>query len=125
MADNIAVTAGSGTNLATDERTIAATTVHVQRTGEIGATSIASGQVEISSTSATIAAARDTRKRIIIVNRQTVPVFIELTTATTSDLRLDPGDSITLYTTGLIAGITTAAYTATGDAKVHYIEEYD
>ena len=125
MADNIAVTAGSGTNLATDERTIAATTVHVQRIGEIGATSIASGQVEISSTSATIAAARDTRKRIIIVNRQTVPVFIELTTATTSDLRLDPGDSITLYTTGLIAGITTAAYTATGDAKVHYIEEYD
>lgn len=125
MADNIAVTAGSGTNLATDERTIAATTVHVQRTGEIGATSIASGQVEISSTSATIAAARDTRKRIIIVNRQTVPVFIELTTATTGDLRLDPGDSITLYTTGLIAGITTAAYTATGDAKVHYIEEYD
>ena len=125
MADNVPVTAGSGTNIASDERTINSVTVQVQRATVIGSTSIAAGQVEISSTSATIAAARDTRTRLIIVNRQTVPVFIELTTATTGDFKLDPGDSVTLYTTGLIAGITTAAYTASGDAKVHYIEEFD
>ena len=125
MADNVPVTAGSGTNIASDERTIAATTVQVQRVTDTGGTSIAAAQVEISSTSATIAAARDTRKRLIIVNRQTVPVFIELTTATTADFKLDPGDSITLHTTGLVAGITSAAYTASGDAKVHVIEEFD
>jgi len=112
--------------MATDERTIAATTVHVQRVGEIGSATGAVGQVTISSTSADIAAARDTRKRIVIINRQAVPIFVDPgATATTSDLRLEPGDSITLYTTVAIKAITTAAYTASGDAKVHYIEEYD
>lgn len=125
MADGVDVTPGSGKTIATDERTIAATTQHVQRVGEIGATSIAASQVEVSNSSTTLSAARDTRKRLVLVNRQTVPVFIELTTATTSDLRLDPGDSITLYTTGAVAGITSAAYTAVGDAKVHVIEEFD
>lgn len=126
MADNVPVTAGSGTNIASDERTIAATTVQVQRVGEIGSATAATAQVTISNTSAAIAAARDTRKRITIVNYQTVPVFVNPgTTATTSDFRLNPGDAITLYTTVAVNGITSAAYTASGDAKVHYIEEYD
>jgi hypothetical protein len=125
MADNIDVTPGAGKSLATDERTIAAATVHVHRVGEIGGTNIVAAQVTISNSSTTIAAARDTRKRIIIINYQTVPVFIEMTTATTSDLRLNPGDSIVLYTTAEVDGITSAAYTAAGDAKVHCIEEYD
>lgn len=127
MADNIAVTVGSGTtkDIATDERTIAAATAHIQRIEEIGSTNIVAAQVTVTNSSTTIAAARDTRSRIIIVNRQTVAVYIEQTTATTSDFRLDPGDSITLYATGEIDGITSAAYTASGDAKVHVIEEYD
>jgi hypothetical protein len=126
LADNIDVTPGSGKTIATDERTIAAVTAHVQRTGEIGSTNAAVGQVTISNSSTAIAAARDTRKRIIIANRQTVPVFIDPgATATTADLRLEPGDSITLYTTLAVNAITSAAYTAAGDAKVHYIEEYD
>lgn len=126
MADNVAVTAGSGTNIATDERTIAATTVHVQRVGEIGSATGAAGQTTISNSSTAIAAARDTRKRIIIVNRQTVAVFVDPGgTATTGDLRIDPGDSLTLYTTVAVNAITSAAYSASGDAKVHYIEEYD
>lgn len=129
MADNVTIPAtGTGTAtpvIATDERTIAATTVQIQRMVAIGSSSIAAAQTTISNSSATIAAARDTRQRLIIVNRQTVAIFIELTTATTSDFRLDPGESITLYTTGLVAGITSAAYSASGDAKVHSIEEYD
>jgi hypothetical protein len=125
MADGIDVTPGSGKKVATDERTIGGVTQDVQRVGEIGATSISAGQIEVTNTTTEIVAARDTRKRLILVNYQSVPVFIELTTATTSDFRLDPGASITLYTTGVVDGITTAAYTATGDAKVHYIEEYD
>jgi len=126
VADNVPVTAGSGTNIATDERTIAATTVQVQRVGEIGSATGATGQVAISNTSAAVAAARDTRKRITIMNRQTVPIFINPGgTATTADMRLEPGDSIVLYSTVAVNAITTSAYSAVGDAKVHYIEEYD
>jgi len=125
MADNIAVTPGSGTNVATDERTIAATTVHVPRYVPIGGTSGAAGQVTITNSSTTIAAAAATRLRLIIVNRQTVAVFIDPSggTATTAMFRLDPGESVTLQVTSLVTAITAAAYSASGDAKVHYIEE--
>jgi hypothetical protein len=126
LADNVAVTAGSGTLMATDERTIAAATVHVQRVGEIGAAAGAVGQTTISNSSTAIAAARDTRKSILIVNYQTVPIFIDVGgTATTADFRLDPGASVTIFDVVAINAITAAAYTAVGDAKVHYIEVYD
>ena len=125
MADNVAVTAGAGTNIATDERTIAATTVHVQRVTESGSQNIAAARVAVTNTSTTIVAARDTRKRVVITNRQTVPIYVEQTTATTSDFKLDSGDSLTLYTTAEVDGITTAAYSASGDAYTYYVEEYD
>lgn len=126
MADNLGYDAGTGANVATDERTIAATTVHIQRVGEIGSANLASGQTTISSTAANIAAARDTRKRIVIVNQQTVSVWVGPATVTTSNgVRLDPGASLVLYTTVAVQGITSAAYSASGDAKVQYIEEYD
>ena len=126
MADNIDVTPGSGKTVASDERTIAATTVHIQRVDEIGSATGATAQVTISNSTTAIAAARDTRKRITIVNYQTVPIFVNPgASATTADFRLNPGDAITLYTTVAVNAITAAAYTAAGDAKVHYIEEYD
>jgi hypothetical protein len=126
VADGIDVTPGSGAKkVATDERSIGGVTQDVQRIVGVGSTSIAAGQVEVTSTTTTIVSARETRSRLILMNRQTVPVFIEMTTATTGDLRLEPGDSVTLYTTAEVDGITTNAYTAVGDAKVHYIEEYD
>lgn len=125
MADNVAVTAGSGTNIATDERTINSTTVQVQRVVVIGASTTVAGQTSVTNSNTAIAAARETRSRIVIVNRQTVAVFVTSETATTSKFRLDPGESLTLFTTAAVNGITTNAYTASGDAKVHYIEEYD
>lgn len=125
MADNVAITAGSGTTISTDERTISAVAQHVQRVAPHGTPNITAAQVTISSTSAAIAAARDTRHSIVIVNRQTVAVFIDDATATTSAFRLDPGDSVTLFTGAVINGITAAAYTASGDAKVHVIETHD
>lgn len=125
MADNVAITAGSGTTVAADERTVDAVAVEVQRVAPHGSPLIAAAQVEISNTSAAIAAVRSTRHSIVIVNRQTVAVFIDDATATTSAFRLDPGDSVTLFTGAVINGITTAAYTASGDAKVHVIEIYD
>jgi hypothetical protein len=122
VADNVPITAGSGTNVATDERTVGGATVHIQRVSEIGSGSIANGQVTVSNAAVTIAAARDTRKRLVIVNRESVSVFVGVATVTTANgVELLPGDSLTLYTTALVQGITAAASTE----KVHYIEEYD
>lgn len=97
----------------------------MQRVIVIGASNTAAGQTTVTNSNTAIAAARETRTRIVIVNRQTVPVYVTSETATTGKFRLDPGDSVTLFTTAVVNGITTAAYSASGDAKVHYIEEYD
>lgn len=121
MADNVAITAGSGTNVATDERTINAVTVHIQRVGEIGSGAEANGQVAPTSTAGTLLAARETRKRATFVNHGSVDVYIGIATVTTSNgLKLPPGASITLYNVVLIQAIT-----ASGTGAVHYIEEYD
>lgn len=125
MADNVAITAGSGTTVATDERTINSTSVQVQRVAPHGGPNITVGQVTVTNSNTAIAAVRDTRHSIVIVNRQTVAVFIDDASATTSAFRLDPGDSVTLFTGAVINGITSAAYSASGDAKVHYIEVHD
>lgn len=128
MSDNLGYTeGGTATKVATDERTISGTTVHIQRISEIGASAFSSGQTTVSNAGTAIAAAADTRKRIVLVNQETVPVWIGAGTAvaTTTGLRLDPGASVTLYTTGAVYGITESAYTASGDAKVQYIEETD
>jgi hypothetical protein len=124
MADNVAITAGSGTNISSDERTINSVTVQVQRVNDIGAATLANGQVNISNSAVTLLAARETRKRVTFVNRMPVAVFIGIATVTTANgFQLDPGAAITLHTTALIQGITSAA--TAGTVYVHYIEEYD
>lgn len=126
MADNVAVTAGTGTTISTDERTIAAASVHVQRVIDIGSSAVANGQVTVTNTAGNIVAARDTRKSVTIINHQTVAVYVGVATVTTSTgVRLEPEAGVTLATTAAVQGITSSAYTPTGDAKVHYIEEYD
>lgn len=125
MADNVAITAGTGTTVGTDERTIAATSVQVQRVAPHGTPNITVGQVTVTNTNTEIVAVDGTRHSVTLVNRQTVPVYIDDGTATTSDFRLDPGDSITIFTGAVINGITSAAYTASGDAKVHYVAVHD
>jgi hypothetical protein len=127
VADNVPVTAGTGTNIATDERTISATTVHVQRVTPEGGTSFTTGHVTVTNSATTVIAARETRKRSTVINYQTVPIYVgPATVTTTSGLRLDPGMAMDFFTTALIQGITTAAYTAAGeDDKVHYAEFHD
>lgn len=126
MADGVAITAGAGTNVHTDERTINSTSGHIQRVDEIGGSAFANGQVTVTNSATTIAAARETRKSLLIVNRQTVAIWVGLTTVTTANgVRLDPGDSITITTTALVQGITAAAYSGTGDALTQYVETYD
>jgi hypothetical protein len=125
MADNVAITAGSGTTVATDERSIASTNVHVQRVVPLGGSSVANGHVTVTNSDTTIRAATETQHQLTIVNYQTVPIYVGAHTVSTSDgFRLDPGASITLFTTAIVCGITSAAYTAAGeDDKVHYIAE--
>lgn len=125
MADNVAITAGSGTTIATDERTINSTTVHAQRVVPLGGSTIANGHVTVTNTATEIRAATDTQHCVTIVNYQTVPIYVGAATVTTSaGFRLDPGASVTLHTTAAVQGITSAAYTAAGeDDKTHYIAE--
>ena len=120
MADNIAVTAGSGTSIATDDRS----SVHYQRVIAQAGSTGSSGQTTVTNSSTTVKAATTERLYITLVNYQTVPVFVDPAggTATTSNFRLNPGDSMTIYSNTAITAITAAAYSASGDAKVHYFE---
>lgn len=126
MADDVAVTSGNtGTfNAAADERSINSVTVKIQRVGEIGSSAIATAQTNMTNSAATLIAARETRKRVVIVNRQAAPIFVGPATVTTANgVQIDPGASLTLYTTALIQGITAAASGAS--EKTHTVEEYD
>ena len=125
MADNVAITAGSGTTISTDERTINSVAVQVQRTVPLGGSSLANGHVTVTNTATEIRAATDTQHCVTIVNYQTVPIYVGAATVTTSaGCRLDPGASLPLHPTAAVQGITAAAYTAAGeDDKTHYIAE--
>ena len=121
MADNVAITAGSGTTVGTDERTINSVAVQVQRVDEQGSTALANGQVAPTNTAATLLAARDTRKRVTFLNTGSVNVYIGIATVTTANgFVLAPGAAITLNTQALVQAIT-----ASGTGAVSYVEEYD
>ena len=125
MADTVSITAGSGTVISTDERTIATVAQHVQRVSPLGGSSIVNAHVTVTNTATTIKAATETQHCVTIVNYQTVPIYVGGATVTTSNgFRLDPGASLSLHTTAEVQGITSAAYTAAGeDDKVHVISE--
>lgn len=127
-ADNVTVDNGALTDYvpATDTRTINSVSVEVQRIVPIANTAMANGQVTVTNSATTIVAARETRQSVVIVNRQTVAVWVGIATVTTANgLRLDPGDAVTVLANVLIQGITSAAYSGTGDALVQYVETYD
>jgi len=125
MADTVAITAGSGTAISTDERTISAVAQHVQRVVLLGGSSFVAAHVTVTNSATTIKAATETQWEVTIVNYQTVPIYVGPATVTTSvGFRLDPGASISLHTTAEVQGITSAAYTAAGeDDKVHVLSE--
>jgi hypothetical protein len=126
MADNITLnTMTGGSVAATDERSIASATVHVQRVVPLGGSSVTNGHVTVTNSATTIKAATETRHCLTVINFQTVPIYVGAATVTTSTgLRLDPGASLTVHATCEIQGITSAAYTAAGeDDKTHYLEE--
>ena len=123
MADNVAITAGSGTAVAADERTIAATTVYVQRVSEIGSTAIAVARITPTTSPATLVAARDTRKRLVITNNSNTTVYVgPATVSTANGYPIGGGYTLTLYTTILVQCIIASG---TASADVACVEEYD
>lgn len=123
MADNVAITAGSGTTVGTDERTINAVAVQVQRVDEQGSTTLANGQVSVDTTSGgvQIAAARDTRKSLILRNQGTVAIYVgQGTVSSANGFLVNPGEALMIQTTAQVKAIA-----ASSSATVAYIEEYD
>lgn len=123
MADNVTIAASSPSApvIGTDERTINAVAVQLQRVVVDGGTSCATGQVAPTGTAGTLLAARDTRKAVTFVNQGSVNVYIGPATVTTSNgFLLQPGASITVDTQVLLQAITSS-----GTGSVHYIETYD
>lgn len=123
MADNVNITAGAGTTVGTDERTINSVAVQVQRVDEQGSTAIANGQVSVDTTSGgvTVAAARDTRKSLLLRNQGTVAIYVgQGTVSSTNGFLVNPGEALMIQTTAAIKAIA-----ASSSATVSYIEEYD
>lgn len=141
------VQGGSGAVSATTQRVVLATDVALPAgtnaigklaansgvdIGDVDVTSVAgtgtnaASQVTVTNSSGTIIAARSGRRGVLLVNQQTVAVYVDPSggTAATTHFRLDPGASVFLPVTSAVTGITSAAYSASGDAKVHVIELY-
>lgn len=124
MADDVAITAGSGTTVGADERTINAVAVKVQRVVSEGGTAIATGQVTPTASAATLLAARETRKVMTFYNGTNMTVYIGPASVTTANgLALLPGAAVSIPSTALIQNIVSTVTGLTG--VVSYVESYD
>lgn len=94
-------------------------------TSEMGTGTNAASQVTITNSSTTVIAAREGRRGVLVLNKQTVAVSIDASGGTAvyaTHFVLDPGASIFLPVTNAVTGITSAAYSASGDANLHLVE---
>lgn len=93
---------------------------------EIGSGTNVAAQTTVTNSSTSLVSARTGRRGVLIVNNQNVPIYIDPSggTAATTHFRLDPGASVFVLGTAAITAITSAAYTASGDAKVHTMDFY-
>lgn len=124
MADDVAITAGSGTTVGADERTINSVAVKVQRVVAEGGSDFATAQYTPTASAATLIAARETRKNVVIVNGSNVDVFVGPATVTTSNgLRIQPGGALTITTTKLIQAISSSVTGLVG--VVYTLETFD
>ncbi len=91
---------------------------------ELGTDLVASGQVNMTNSAATLIAADTKRKAVTFLNRQLASVFIGPATVTAlNGFELQPGAAVTLTTTALVQGITSAA---SGAAEyTHYLATSD
>ena len=125
MADDVAVTPGSGASISTDERTINSVTVHLQRVLATGGSTVNADDVSVTTTSGEIVAARETRHTLTILaspgNTDDIYVGASGVNAATPSggFRLIPGAAITLDTTAAIHGDAVS-----GTQTIYYIETY-
>jgi hypothetical protein len=92
------------------------------KTAEQGAASCACGVVAASTAAATLVAARATRRRVTVKNRDgTITVYVGPATVTSSaGAEIKAGESKTFFVTGLLQVIAASA-----TPSVEYVEEYD
>lgn len=109
--------------IATDERSISSTNVHVQRVSAEGGTGWATGQVAVTASAATLLAARETRLHVTIYNAQNLPIFVGPATVTNANsITMPAGSAMDFYHTALLQQIADSVTGLTG--KTGYSEEY-
>lgn len=120
MADNLAITPGSGATLATDETTINATAAHVQRVTTGAAPTVAYGNAACTTTATQILAANYERKGFVVqATDGTVYLGDDSSVTTSTGFPLATGQSFSSSAAlGTIYGIT-----ASGTVNVRYWEE--
>lgn len=120
MADNLAITPGSGATLATDETSINGTPVHVQRVTLGGAPTVAYGNTAITTTATLILAANYERKGFSI---QPVDgtVYLGDDSSVTSSTGFPLTNGATFSSSAALG--TIYAITASGTVNVRYWEE--
>ena len=122
MADNVAVTAGSGTTIATQDRS----GVHIQQVLDTGSDAIAADDVSVTTTSGQVVAARANRKSLTILASpdNTADVYVGASgvdAATPANgFRLQAGASITLSTVAAVH-----ADAVSGTQTIYYVETYE
>ena len=139
MADNVSITAGSGTTIGADDigsvQYQRIKLIHgpdgtndgdVAKANPLPATqagdNLAVGQVSVGTTATSIASSRTARRNITVVNHGTTDVILGGSGVTTSTGLLLPGikgASATLTTTGALYGIV-----GSGTQTVSYAETY-
>lgn len=119
MADDVAVTAGSGTAIATQDRSAR----HFQQVIPAGADTIASGEVNVTTTAAEAIAARTNRVGVQLLALASNTAIIDVgdtSVVSGSDFPLEPGASLYLPTEDAIW-----ADSASGTQVLAYIEYFD
>lgn len=120
MADNLAITPGSGATLATDETSINGTAAHVQRVSTGAAPTAAYGNAACTTTATSILAADYERKGWVIkATDGTVYIGSDSSVTTSTGYKLDSGETLSSSAyLGAVYGITAA-----GTVNVRYWRE--
>lgn len=119
MADNVDITAGSGTTIGADETTISGTAVKVQRVSLGSAPTLTITRSAPTTSAASQLSANVERKGLLIKNNGTVQVFLGPTGVTTATgFPLDAGETIGSNSLAAIFAIT-----ASGTGALSFWEE--
>ena len=120
MADNLAITPGSGATLATDETTINGTAAHVQRVSTGAAVDVSHGNVACT-TSATLIRAANYERKGFVVSAVDGTVYLGDSSAVTSSTGFPVAVGQSFSSSAFLG--TVYGITASGTTNVRYWEE--